>query len=526
KQGRPDSLRIERANGRVTVVARDATLADVLTALAESEKLNLVLAAPAGDKVTVTLTNCTLPDALTALLTSAGYNWTIRNDVVYVTSLSGAVTSPDVQGRRLRAFELDYASATDVSQAVTGLLSPVGKSWISQKSPTDNRRTKEVVTVEDLPAYIDRIEDYIAQIDQPPRQVLIEVHVLQIKLSDDDRHGVDLSHVASLGGLKLDMHTAGLANAAAPQAFFVQATAPNLKGLIEALKTTTDAKTLASPRIIAVNGQQAHIQVGEQLGFRVTTTTETSTLESVEFLNVGVVLTVTPHIARDGRVLLRIRPEVSSGSVSPTTGLPEEETTEVQTDVLLATGQGMVIGGLIQEVDDISANKYLGLGDARWIGPLFQRRQEVKSRSEIIVALVPHILPLPPAEKCRNDVEFARVREPLMVGPLCRYPRPYEPRLPDCRLNPRRPCDPHPCDYGWGCGAAGCDGFGADAGLYRLPAVEDWAPQEVEFDGPIIQPAEPGPVVGPPVAPHAEVSRATTNSLRLPRFAQQWFQRR
>jgi len=424
------------ANG-ITLVARDAPTSAVLTALARSQDMNLVLAAPAENRITVALSGRSLSETLDAVLSAGGHTWAMRRGVIYVTALqTGSTVAPELQGREIRIFELDYGSAADVEAAVQGILSPVGQSWISQSSPTDNRRTKEIVTVEDLPGYLARIENYIAQLDQPPRQVLIEAHILEVELSDDNRHGVDFTNLAKSGSLELSFETAGLANMNAPQAFLLQAMAPNLTGVIEALKVTNDAKTLASPRIIAVNGQESRLQVGEQLGFRVTTTTETSTLESVEFLNVGVVLTVTPHIARDGRVLMRIRPEVSSGSVNPQTGLPEEDTTEVQTDVLLSTGQGMIIGGLIRENDTIGANKYLGLGDLPWIGAAFQRRQEVKSRSEIIIALIPHVLPLPSQEQCRNDVEFQRTRDPLLVGELERFPRPYEPRLPDYRVNP------------------------------------------------------------------------------------------
>ena len=79
-------------------------------------------------------------------------------------------------------FELDFASATDVDLAVKGLLSPLGQSFISPSSNVDNRRTKEVLVVEDLPGSLERIEQYIWQVDQPPRQVLIETHVLKVEL--------------------------------------------------------------------------------------------------------------------------------------------------------------------------------------------------------------------------------------------------------------------------------------------------------------------------------------------------------
>ena len=132
-------------------------------------------------------------------------------------------------------------------------------------------------------------------------------------------------------------------------AIFARIDARRIDGLLHLLKTTTDSKTLASPRVMVTDGQTAGIQVGEQLGYKVVTVTETSALEEVKFLEVGVVLEVTPHISRDNRVLMRVRPEVSDGRINPTTLLPEEETSELETNVLLWDGQGVVIGGLIQE---------------------------------------------------------------------------------------------------------------------------------------------------------------------------------
>ncbi|MEM6330892.1 MAG: hypothetical protein AAF790_11660, partial [Planctomycetota bacterium] len=102
-----------------------------------------------------------------------------------------------------------------------------------------------------------------------------------------------------------------------------------------------------------------------------------------------------------------------------------------ETDVLLRTGQGMIIGGLIQERDSTTVSKVPLLGSLPYAGFFFQRKQQVKRRSEIIVALMPHVLPYCPELQSRNDHEMQRVRDPLTYGPLCRYPRPYEPQLAD-----------------------------------------------------------------------------------------------
>ncbi|MHC4180337.1 MAG: hypothetical protein ACYSWU_22775, partial [Planctomycetota bacterium] len=178
----------------------------------------------------------------------------------------------------------------------------------------------------------------------------------------------------------------------------------------------------------------------EQLGYRVITTTETASMQDVKFLDLGVVLEVTPHITRDNQVVMRVRPEVSSGEVNPETTLPEEETTEVETDVLLMDNQGMVIGGLIQEKDSNVQSKIPLLGDIWLIGRLFQRRELEKRRNEIIIALIPRVLPYQPDYQVQHEIETIRAATPLFQGPLCRYPRPWEPSLPDtdCRLRDLR----------------------------------------------------------------------------------------
>jgi type II secretory pathway component GspD/PulD (secretin) len=286
---------------------------------------------------------------------------------------------------------------------------------------------------------------------------MIEVNVLEVDLGDDCKHGVDFQQLIQLSGNKIGLNLHGFANPAAPQAFFISVDGHDLNGLLECLKSSNDTKTLASPRGAVLNGQEANIQIGEQLGYRVTTVTETAAIEDVKFLDVGVVLNVTPRISRDGRVVMRVAPKVSAGTVNQDTGLPEEETTQVETDVLLSNGQGMVIGGLIQEKDSSLRQKIPLLGDIWMVGYLFQRNYTEKKRSEIIITLKPVVLPPTQLEdQMREQVEMERASTPLLYGPLCPYPRPWEPRLPrpcdiENRIRLRRPflnnpCNGYPCD--------------------------------------------------------------------------------
>jgi type IV pilus assembly protein PilQ len=422
----------------VSIVARDASLNSVLTVLAEQTGLNILLTDATNAQITITLKDVPLKDALDGVLAITGNTWTRRNNIVFVTNISNAGSiSTGVQGTVMRVFQLDYASAADVAEAVSALLSPMGRSFINQMDKADNHKTKEMVVVEDMPHVVRQIESYVRQIDTPPRQVLIEAHILQIDLKRTDLHGVNLNRIFSLLGHQLQIQTLGFADAGATQALLGSFNGNEMGALIECLQSVTDAKTLAKPKVLCLNGQEASFQVGQKLGYRIISTSQTSTLQSINFLNVGVILKVTPRISHDDLIIMNVKPEVSTGSVDQTSGLPSSNTTTVANDVLLPNGCGIVIGGLIQESDTANINKIPLLGDIWLIGRLFQRRNIVRERSEVVIFLVPRIVPYSPEYQCLAESEGARTDIPLLGEQFARERRPGEPALYDAVENPR-----------------------------------------------------------------------------------------
>ncbi len=426
-------------NGNVSVVARNAAVADVLESLAQAHGFNLVMGASATARpLSISMKDIPVDKAIDVVVSTAGLTWVRRNDIVLVTSIeSGQTNLPSVQNRTLRVFEIDYASIPDIETSIQGLLSPAGQVTVLASAKLNVRQARNLIVVEDLPEFVDRIAQYIDQVDQAPRQVMIEARVLQVRLTDDYVHGVSLLYRLAAGqGSTLSLATKGFANLAAPNAALFTLSSENLNDVIELLETTLDSKTLASPRVLALNGQESRIQVGGQLGFRVLTTTQTSTLEQVQFLNTGVILRVTPFITRDNQIMMTVQPSVSTGQIN-TAGLPEAQTTEVVTNVILPDNHGMIIGGLIQESYEDRQSKIPVIGDIKLIGRLFQRRQVDRRRTEVIIALIPRIVPYDCQTSERDREELARTDAPIYKGALAKNPRPWEPRLYDATENPR-----------------------------------------------------------------------------------------
>ena len=98
-------------------------------------------------------------------------------------------------------------SAADVQTVAITLLSPSGRIIINEVSSTNSTKTRELVIVEDLPDYLSRIERYITEVDQPPLQVLIETHILQVTLKNNTVYGVEFSRLGELANIPVSTST-------------------------------------------------------------------------------------------------------------------------------------------------------------------------------------------------------------------------------------------------------------------------------------------------------------------------------
>ncbi|MCD0461790.1 type II secretion system protein GspD [Roseiconus lacunae] len=402
-----DGATLRQENDLVTLVASDADLRSVLRMIADHHRLNLVVGPDVDGPVTVSLRGARLEEVLDAIVGIAGFHWHQRDNVLYVTASTSTELDPKVQGRRLQVYPLNYVAAKDVEPVVTGLLSPIGKSFVTQASDTEKLQTRELLVVEDNETGHARISQYLAQVDIAPPQVLVEAHVLQIDLDDEQRHGVDLTGLARVAGARLTLNGNGFAEeeAEGPSLAF-RIDGNDVDGLIEVIHANTASRTLASPKVSVVNRQTAKVQIGQRLPYAVATTTQTATIQNVQFLDVGIVLEVTPVITNDRNVLMTVLPKISGGRITES-GFPEEDTTQVSTTVLMPDGSGLVIGGLIREVDESSDAVVPGLSRVPVVKRLFTKQFRQSSRNELVVALVTHILDGPTPIRQRECVDLS-----------------------------------------------------------------------------------------------------------------------
>jgi type II secretory pathway component GspD/PulD (secretin) len=367
----------------ITLSVKDQELQDVLSLLSRSRGLNIVSSGDVTGRVSIDLTDVPFHDALHSVVAMAGFDVTEKDGIFFIhkpdgTDQSAAVTVDS------RTFRLNYALPSDLLPVVTQLLSPFGEAIAYEPL--------RALVVEDLPHIIARVDRLLDGLDTAPRQVLIEAQILEARLTDDFRYGLDWSLILSDGSGEGSLDVSGFTGGPTSgfDGAFVTWADGDFTSALEAHEGISELRTLAAPRVVVVDGTEADIMIGGQLGFPVSRQFENTLIQSVEFLDTGTQLIVTPTISDDGFVRLAIHPELSDGQVQE--GLPSKTTTEVSTEVLVRDGSTLVIGGLIRTREERSRRGIPLLVRIPVIGALFGRTVTSSQRSEIITLIRPRIL--------------------------------------------------------------------------------------------------------------------------------------
>ncbi len=298
--------------------------------------------------------------------------------------------------RVTQIFDLSYAKAEDLAEKINLVLTPTVGSMRFDK------RTNKI-SVTDIPDKIVEIARMIKAFDVKEDQVAIEAKIVQVILDDEFQMGINWEAIAQgYHGLTFNstFDVLGTTDKKGQLSIGTLET-DNYTAMVQALSTFGVTNNLSNPHIIAVNNQEARILVGSTEPYVNSTTTTpasgpTTTAETVNFIQVGVKLYVTPTIHKDGYVTLKIKPEVSSVTRNITTSnnntIPVVDTSEAETTVLVKDGVTIVIGGLIKDEKLNTDKKVPLLGDFPLIGAAFRSKDYFTRKTELVIFLTPRIV--------------------------------------------------------------------------------------------------------------------------------------
>ncbi|MBN2452973.1 MAG: hypothetical protein JXB40_01755 [Candidatus Omnitrophica bacterium] len=449
---------------KITVNFKDIEIAEAIKLLAEKNKISVVMGSNISGRVTMFLKDIDTMDALEMVLLTNGLAYNRSGGIINVMTqrnYEDIYGEKFADKKETRVYRLKYARAPEVAQALNQIKTKIGKVVADESSnsviivdgsallprilevvksldaPTvtkvfdlkyataedlrdniteeltenigkiriDDRTNKIVVT--DLETKMGRISEMITAFDEKTPQVLIEAKMISVKVTDQLRLGVNWQSVLELLNKKLDMSSD----------FTITATGtfpPGLKltygqlndneklaAIVQALKTVGDVNVLSSPRITAINNQEAKMMVGKSQPYATNTISQTTgssvTGTNLTFMDIGVKLYVTPTINKDGFISMKIRPEVSSSSTNytygtPATEVPIVETASAETSVTVKDGVTIIIGGLIVDERTKTVNKIPFFGSLPYVGGLFSNTDDKVEKRELVVFLTPHII--------------------------------------------------------------------------------------------------------------------------------------
>jgi type II secretory pathway component GspD/PulD (secretin) len=369
-------------DGKVSLTLREVAISEVMEMLSKSAHVNILLSDDVKGDVSVNLYGVSVDEAINQIAVAAGYAVERRDGSYFIVKREEAGHYAAGGPTKLRTFKIQYSEPDVIKGIIEKYLSSYGKIT------TLNER--KLLVVEDTPYFLNRISALLRELDRRPKQILIKAEILEITLKDSESYGLDWSKLFSYDGGDGAFGLRGTSNPGSAGLFFELVT-PNIEVFLDTLRSRERLRTLATPKLLALEDQPAETLIGERLGYNVTTTINNVTTTSTEFLESGVILKVTPSVDRDSRVLLKIHPEVSTGTVTDD-GIPNQKTTEVTTTMLVESGQTIFIGGLIRRNATETREGVPVLGDIPGLNVLFSNRAVNTVNTELVVLITPYII--------------------------------------------------------------------------------------------------------------------------------------
>ena len=364
----------------VTISVRDASIGEVIDMIARQQRVNVLVPAKLSGNISLNLYDVPVEKALAAVANAGGFALEKRGDNYFIVAHDEVGSYANGNLTELRWFELNYVDGEKVKEMVESYLSRYGKvSFIANRN---------LLVVEDRPEFLRRVESLLKAIDKRPRQVMIEAKILEVTLNDDENFGIDWSDLFSGQGGTGEYGTQGFTAGPDAAGFFFNMVTPNVSVALNALRDEGRLRTLSTPKLVALENQEASVVIGDRRGYQVTTTINQVTTESIEFLESGVILRVNVQIDEDERILMSVHPEVSTGTVDAN-GIPSQTTTEVTTNLLIPSGETVFIGGLIKKSEVDRRQSVPGLNRVPVVRRLFTGTENTQITTETVVLITP-----------------------------------------------------------------------------------------------------------------------------------------
>ncbi len=348
-----------------------------------------------GELVNLRINKATLEEVFDALF--KGTNYTYKKEIIddkefyiFGTSDLGIIGNPLIVSKRV---PLKYINAGDIMNFMPVTVPETNIIIIEEQN---------AIVLFGTQSMVDEIERYIAQIDSPAPQIMIEALLVELVRGNSQDLGVNWTWTDNKGKNKIEIAPGLSASfdtlAGVPERFF---------SALKAMISQNKARILATPRAATTNGMKANIKVGWTDYFETTTEIYSSAIGTTSpdlytpsggyirrgfnTLESGITLEITPWVGASGEITVTVRPEIRDAKL-----ISKEHSTiaerSLDTTVRVKDGEDIVIGGLIQRNESDRESKVPLFGSIPILGNLFKESNKMNNETELIIIVRPKII--------------------------------------------------------------------------------------------------------------------------------------
>ncbi len=430
---------------RLTLNFQDIETRAVLQLLAETSGKNIVVSDTVQGSVTLRLRNVPWDQALDIVMTTKGLDMRQNGNVIMVApaeeiaaretaDLEAQLAISELEPMYSEFLQVNYAKASDLAALITA--EGGGNSMMSDRGSIGVDDRTNTLLVQDTAERLQDIRRMVRTLDIPIKQVLIESRIvivgdtfsrdLGIRLGVTKFRANSTDGITAITGTGIGTDTmigSALDNLADPangtiypvelpalaNRYNVNVPIADAAGrfslailetdfLIDleltALQAEGRGEIISTPRVITANQKEARIEQGVEIPYQQSASSGATT---IQFKKAVLSLTVTPQITPDNNIIMDLIVHKDSvGEIVSTGGLggtvPSIDTRAVETQVLVADGQTVVLGGIYETERRETIRKVPFLGDIPFAGVLFRSRQIVDNKAELLIFVTPRIL--------------------------------------------------------------------------------------------------------------------------------------
>ena len=378
-----------------------AEVRSVIRFLADYGQVNVVVAPNVQGTVTINLHNVTWKQALSIIGQTYGLAIVFEEEG-YVRVLPADKYREEQTN--MEKHKLDQKSMVSLDIKIVRLANTAAKeiiesvrSLMSDRGKVEADERTNALILQEIPDNIDRVIEFIHELDKPARQIKISAQLLEIYSTDELDLGVDWTvtgsrEVGDPNNPRTVTQTATQNGDRVADRFISYSVAAmqhgwDVNGVISAIVTEKKGNIIAHPEITTIENMEARIQMGSKVPVK---QFDEAGNVVIKFEEVGTILRVTPHITADNQILMHLIPERSSLEPDPSGIIIK--TNNAETNVVVNNGQTAVIGGLTTQ-DEVEAEAGIPiLKDIPLLGMIFRYKEKQVEDRDLVIFVTPVIV--------------------------------------------------------------------------------------------------------------------------------------